>query len=86
MLANASILLLLVGTAFWWPVQRGLAAVGRTALSNYLMTSLGAVLLQEGPWKLYGNLSTTRMFMLWDVCGHQHYASLICCDSFPLVP
>src|SRR5260221_4370854 len=57
MLANASILLLLVRHRILVPVQRGLAAVGRTALSNYLMTSLGCqFLFKWGPWKLYGKL------------------------------
>src|SRR5258708_3644411 len=57
MLANASILLLLVRHRILVPVQRGLAAVGRTALSNYLMTSLGCqFLFKWDPWKLYGKL------------------------------
>jgi uncharacterized protein len=37
--------------------QRRLAAVGKTALSNYLLTSLLCqFLFVWGPWKLYGRL------------------------------
>ena len=57
MLANASVLLLLVRNRILLSVQRGLAAVGRTALSNYLFTSLACqFLFKWGPWKLYGRL------------------------------
>ena len=57
MLASASVLLLLVRHRILLPVQRGLAAVGRTALSNYLLTSLACqFLFKWGPWKLYARL------------------------------
>jgi uncharacterized protein len=57
MLANASVLLLLVRHRILLAVQRGLAAVGRTALSNYLLTSLACqFLFKWGTWKLYGRL------------------------------
>jgi uncharacterized protein len=57
MLANASVLLLLVRHDAWMPVQRGLAAVGRTALTNYILTSLACqFIFKWGPWKLYGTL------------------------------
>jgi uncharacterized protein len=57
MLANASVLLVLVRHRILMPVQRGLAAVGRTALSNYLLTSLACqFVFKWGPWKLYGRL------------------------------
>lgn len=57
MLANASVLLLLVRLRLLLPLQRALAAVGRTALSNYLLTSLICqFLFKWGPWKLYGRL------------------------------
>lgn len=56
-LANASVLLLLVRHGKFLPLQRGLAAVGRTALSNYIFTSLACqFLFKWGPWKLYGSL------------------------------
>jgi uncharacterized protein len=39
------------------PLQQALAAVGRTALSNYLFTSVVCqFLFKWGPWKLYGAL------------------------------
>ncbi|HEY1930078.1 MAG TPA: DUF418 domain-containing protein [Caulobacteraceae bacterium] len=57
MLANASLVLLLVKHGAIMPVQRGLAAVGRTAFSNYILTSLICqFLFKWGPWKLYGAL------------------------------
>ena len=58
MLANASVLLLLlVRHRRLMPMQRALAAVGRTALSNYLLTSLICqFVFKWGPWKLYGQL------------------------------
>lgn len=57
MLANASVLLLLIRHHRLMRMQRALAAVGRTALSNYLFTSLICqVVFKWGPWKLYGQL------------------------------
>jgi uncharacterized protein len=57
MLANASVLLLLVRHGILKPAQRALAAVGRTALSNYLLTSIICqFVFKWGPWKLFGTL------------------------------
>ena len=57
MLANASVVLLLVRNRRFVPLQQALAAVGRTALSNYLFTSVVCqFLFKWGPWKLYGAL------------------------------
>jgi len=57
MLATASVLLLLVRNNRFVPLQHALAAVGRTALTNYLFTSLLCqFLFKWGPWKLYGAL------------------------------
>ena len=57
MLANASVILLLVRLRITMPLQRALAVVGRTAMSNYLLTSLLCqCLFKWGPWKLYGRL------------------------------
>lgn len=57
MLANASVILLLIRLQMLMPVQQALAAVGRTAASNYLFTSLICqILFKWGPWKLYGQL------------------------------
>ena len=57
MLANASIVLLLIRSGALMPLQRALASVGRTAFSNYILTSLFCqFLFKWGPWKLYGSL------------------------------
>jgi uncharacterized protein len=57
MLANASMVLLLIRSGALMPLQRALAGVGRTAFSNYIMTSLLCqFLFKWGPWKLYGAL------------------------------
>jgi uncharacterized protein len=57
MLANASLILLLVKGGVLLSVQRALAAVGRTAFTNYIMTSVVCqFLFKWGPWKLYGAL------------------------------
>jgi uncharacterized protein len=56
-LAVLSIILLLVKSGRFRTFQSMLAAVGRTALSNYLLTSiLCQFLFLWGPWKLYGKL------------------------------
>jgi len=56
-LAVLSIILLLVKRGVFRTFQSMLAAVGRTALSNYLLTSLLCqFLFLWGPWKLYGKL------------------------------
>lgn len=57
MLANASVVLLLVRHGALMPVQRALAAIGRTAFTNYILTSVVCqFLFSWGPWKLYGVL------------------------------
>ncbi|MBC8156270.1 MAG: DUF418 domain-containing protein, partial [Bacteroidetes bacterium] len=56
-LANASVVLLIVRNNLLLPVQHALAAVGRTAFSNYVLTSLLCqFVFLWGPWKLYGTL------------------------------
>ena len=56
-LANASILLFLVQKKWLHPVLNRLGSVGRTAFSNYIMTSvLCQFVFAWGPWKLYGRL------------------------------
>ncbi len=63
MMANASVLLLLIKHRRLMPMQRALAAVGRTALSNYLLTSLICqFVFKWGPWKLYGKLEYYEQF------------------------
>jgi uncharacterized protein len=57
MIANASVLLLIVSKGWLQPVQRTLGAVGRTAFSNYIATSLLCrYMFIWGPWHLYGTL------------------------------
>lgn len=57
MLANASIVLLFIKAGWAKPLVRALGAVGRTAFSNYIATSLICrFVFAWGPWKLYGSL------------------------------
>ncbi|MGC1305404.1 MAG: DUF418 domain-containing protein [Caulobacteraceae bacterium] len=57
MLANASVLILLIRKGWLRPVLNRLGAVGRTAFSNYILTSLSCqFIFAWGPWKLYGAL------------------------------
>lgn len=56
-LGNASVLLLLLRSAFARRLLAPLGAVGRTAFSNYILTSLLCkFIFSWGPWKLYGQL------------------------------
>jgi len=57
MLAIAALLIIVIKGGHLRRAQRALAAVGQTALTNYLMTSiLCQTLFLWGPWKLYGRL------------------------------
>ena len=57
MLANSSVILLLVRLGWFKPLQRALASVGRTAFTNYIGTSLLCqFIFVWGPWRLYGDL------------------------------
>jgi uncharacterized protein len=57
MLAVAALLILLIKSGVFRIAQRMLAAVGQTALTNYLMTSLICqFVFLWGPWKIYGQL------------------------------
>jgi uncharacterized protein len=56
-IANASAVLLIVKSGWLRGMTAALANVGRTAFSNYILTSLLCqVLFAWGPWKLYGAL------------------------------
>ncbi len=56
-LAIAAVVMLIVKSGRFRMPQRLLAAVGRTALSNYLLTSvLCQTIFIWGPWKLFGKL------------------------------
>jgi uncharacterized protein len=64
-LANTSVILLLVRCG-WLPwAIRPLASVGRTAFSNYILTSLICkFIFSWGPWKLYGQLEFYKWFLI----------------------
>lgn len=56
-IANASVLLLVIRNGWLKPVTAALGNVGRTAFSNYILTSLLCqFVFAWGPWKLYGAL------------------------------
>ena len=57
MLAIAAVLVIIIKSGRLRTSQRLLAAVGQTALTNYLMTSvICQFIFVWGPWKLYGHL------------------------------
>jgi uncharacterized protein len=57
MLGILSLVLLALKCDLWPGAQRAVAAVGRTALSNYILTSLLCkFIFIWGPWPLYGKL------------------------------
>jgi uncharacterized protein len=88
MLANASVLLLLVRHRRLLFLQRGLAAVGRTALTNYLFTSVACqFLFRWGPWKLYGALEYyQQLYVVVCVWGINIAASLLWLRFFSFGP
>jgi uncharacterized protein len=62
-LAIAALVLLVVKARRLSWITRRLAAVGQTALSNYLLTSiLCKFLFVWGPWKLYGQLEYYQLY------------------------
>ena len=64
-LANASILLLLVRSERLSWALGPVSAVGRTAFSNYILTSVACkVLFNWGPWKLYGQLEFYQWYLV----------------------
>ncbi len=64
-LATTSLLLLAVRKRIMLPVQRGLAAVGRMALSNYILSSVVCqVVFRWGPIRLYGVLEYYQYFLV----------------------
>jgi uncharacterized protein len=69
-LANASMLLFIAHKGWLQPVTRRLRAIGRTAFSNYILTSLLCqFVFAWGPWKLYGKLDYYQylyvVFAVW---------------------
>ena len=70
--AIAAVLLILIKSRAFRFLLRPFAAVGQTALSNYLLTTvLCQTLFLWGPWKLYGKLEyyqyTFVVFSIWAV-------------------
>ena len=64
-LATSSFLLLIIRKGVMLPVQRGLATVGRMALSNYVLSSLICqVVFRWGPDPLYGRLEYYQYFLI----------------------
>ena len=64
-LANTSLLLLLIRSARLKTVFRPLAAVGRTAFSNYILTSIICqTVFSWGPWKLFGQLEFYQWYFV----------------------
>jgi uncharacterized protein len=67
-IAIAAALLLIIRSGAARSLLRPFAAVGQTALSNYLLTSfLCQMVFVFGPWKLYGRLEYYQL--LYVVCG-----------------
>jgi uncharacterized protein len=72
MLAIAAVILLVIKAGLLKTPQRLLAAVGRTAFSNYILTSLICqTIFLWGPWKLFGRLEYYQLmyvvFGVWIV-------------------
>jgi uncharacterized protein len=70
--AIAAVLLIIIKSGAFRPLLRPFAAVGQTALSNYLLTTvLCQTLFLWGPWKLYGKLEYYQylyvVFAVWAV-------------------
>jgi uncharacterized protein len=64
-LANASVILLLVRSERLRWALGPVSAVGRTAFSNYILTSLTCkILFNWGPWKLYGQLEFYQWYIV----------------------
>jgi uncharacterized protein len=68
-IAISAVVLLAVKAGLFRGLQRLLAAVGRTALSNYLLTSvICQTIFVLGPWKLYGKLAYyQQMYVVFGV-------------------
>jgi uncharacterized protein len=71
-LAIAAVVILIVKSGSLKAPQRLLAAVGRTAFSNYILTSLICqTVFVWGPWKLYGKLEYYQLmyvvFGVWTI-------------------
>jgi uncharacterized protein len=69
MLAIVATVMILIKLGLFKRTQRLLAAVGKTALSNYLLTSLLCMFIFFwGPWKLFGTLEYyQQMYVVFGV-------------------
>ncbi|HEY9138970.1 MAG TPA: DUF418 domain-containing protein, partial [Terriglobus sp.] len=83
-LAIAAVIMLIVKRGLLLPLQRPLAAVGRTALSNYLLTSiLCQTIFIWGPWKLFGKLEYYQlMYVVFGVWAFNLIASTLWLRKF----
>jgi uncharacterized protein len=64
-LANTSFLLLLIRSGRLKAVFQPLAAVGRTAFSNYILTTIICqTIFAWGPWKLFGQLEFYQWYLV----------------------
>jgi uncharacterized protein len=88
MLANASVVLFLVRKGWLQPLQRALGAVGRTAFSNYIGTSLLCqFVFTWGPWHLYGALDYyQQIYVIGGVWTLNIIVSLLWLRSFAYGP
>ena len=64
-LAIAAVVMLIIKGSLFKTPQRLLAAVGRTAFSNYILTSIICqTIFVWGPWKLFGNLGYYQLMYI----------------------
>jgi uncharacterized protein len=71
-IAIAAVVMIAVKSGILRPVQHALAAVGQTALSNYLLTTvICQFIFLWGPWKLYGKLEYYQnnyvLLLVWTI-------------------
>ncbi len=71
-LAIAAVVMIAIKSGALRPLQGALAAIGQTALTNYLLTTvICQFIFIWGPWKLYGKLVyyqlTYVMFFVWAI-------------------
>ena len=88
MLANASVVLLLVRKGWFTFALDGLGAVGRTAFSNYILTSLICqILFAWSPLKLYGRLEYYQyLYVVVGVWAVNVIVSVLWLEAFAFGP
>lgn len=87
-IANASLLLLVIRSGWLEPITTALGKVGRTAFSNYILTSLLCqFVFAWGPWKLYGALEYyQQVYVVAGVWAVNLLASALWLRSFAYGP